>query len=163
MASHEFSIPTVWRLKAKAAAVYAILNDPREFVRWWPEVYLGVEVLREADATGKGRIVRFLTKGKLPYQLRWQAELVSSRPPDRMSIKATGDLDGRGEWRLEQQGEWLEVTFDWTVLVTQPWMVLLSPLLKPIFVWNHRWAMQRGFEGLQREVIRRAGAGIPVS
>ena len=57
MAAHEFSIPTVWRLKAKAANVYAILNDPDEFVRWWPEVYLGVEVLREADASGKGRIV----------------------------------------------------------------------------------------------------------
>jgi polyketide cyclase/dehydrase/lipid transport protein len=163
MASHEFSIPTVWRLKAKAADVYTILNDPEEFVRWWPEVYLGVEVLRESDATGKGRIVKFVTKGKLPYHLSWQAELVGCRPPDRMSIRATGDLDGRGEWRLDQQGEWLEISYDWTVVVRQLWMVLLSPILKPVFVWNHRWAMQRGFEGLQREVARRSGLGIPVS
>ena len=104
MAAHEFSIPTVWRLKAAAADVYAILNDPEEFARWWPDVYLGVEVLREADIAGKGRIVRFLTKGKLPYRLRWQAEVLSSQAPNRMSIRATGDLDGRGEWRLYAAG-----------------------------------------------------------
>jgi hypothetical protein len=56
LATHEFSIPTVWRLEARAEDVYAILNDPAEFVRWWPEVYLRVEVLREADVDGGGRV-----------------------------------------------------------------------------------------------------------
>jgi hypothetical protein len=73
-----------------------------------------------------------------------------------MSVRARGDLDGRGEWRFRQDGEWVVATYDWTVLAAKPWMAVLAPLLKPVFAWNHRWAMQRGFEGLERELERRA-------
>jgi hypothetical protein len=31
-------------------------------------------------------------------------------------------------------------------------------LLRPVFAWNHRWAMQRGFEGLHRELARKVHA-----
>ena len=68
-------------------------------------------------------------------------------------VKA-GDLAGRGEWRLRQDGDWAEAHYDWTVLVTQPWMVAFAPLLKLVFVANHRWAMQRGLESLRRELAQ---------
>jgi hypothetical protein len=44
------------------------------------------------------------------------------------------------------------------VFVTKPWMVVLTPLLRPVFVANHLWAMQRGLEGLQRELARRGAS-----
>ena len=72
-----------------------------------------------------------------------------------MSIRARGDLDGRGEWELRQEGDWVKVSYDWTVLVTKPWMIVCAPLLRPVFVWNHKWAMQRGLEGLRRELASR--------
>ena len=46
----------------------------------------------------------------------------------------------------------MDIRYDWTVYVTKPWMVVLAPLLRPVFAANHRWAMARGFEGLQREL-----------
>jgi hypothetical protein len=56
-------------------------------------------------------------------------------------------------WRV-RGADWAEAHYDWTVLVTQPWMVAFAPLLKPVFVANHRWAMQRGLEGLRRELAQ---------
>lgn len=152
MQPREFYIPTRWRIRGKAEQVYDVLSKPREFTRWWPEVYLAVSVLLPGDANGVGRVVELRTKGKLPYVLRWQAEMIAADRPRRMAIRARGDLDGRGEWKLEQDGDWVVITYDWIVLATKPWMILFAPLLRPVFVWNHKWAMQRGFEGLQREL-----------
>jgi uncharacterized protein YndB with AHSA1/START domain len=156
MQPKEFYIPTTWRIKGRVEQVYDLLSKPREFPRWWPEVYLDVTEVKAGDANGVGRVVALRTKGKLPYELHWQAEMTAAQKPHRMSVRARGDLDGRGEWRFEQDGDHVVVTYDWTVLATKPWMIYLAPLLKPVFVWNHKWAMQRGFEGLERELARRA-------
>jgi hypothetical protein len=154
MKSREFHIPTTWRVRASAARVFDVLSKPHDFVRWWPDVYLTVREVKAGDETGVGRVVDLHTKGWLPYRLNWQAEVVAIDKPQSMSLRAGGDLEGHGEWRIEQHGEWTEARYDWTVLVTQPWMVALAPLLKPVFVANHRWAMRRGLEGLQRELER---------
>lgn len=156
MQPKEFYIPTTWRIKATVEQVYDVLSRPREFPRWWPEVYLAVDEIRPGDADGVGRIIALRTKGRLPYELHWQAEMTAADKPHGMSIRARGDLDGHGEWRFRQDGEWTVATYDWTVLATKPWMIVLAPLLERVFVWNHQWAMQRGFEGLTRELARGA-------
>jgi hypothetical protein len=158
MQPREFYIPTEWRIKGTAAQVYDVLAKPREFPRWWPEVYLAVTELKPGDANGVGRVVALRTKGKLPYVLSWQAEMIAADRPHRASIRARGDLEGRGEWEFRQDGDWVAIRYDWTVLATKPWMVWLAPLLEPVFVWNHRWAMRRGLEGLQRELARLAAS-----
>jgi len=154
MRSREFHIPTTWRVEARVAHVFDVLSRPQEFVRWWPEVYLGVREVKPGDESGLGRVVDLHTKGWLPYELRWQAEVVAIAKPRSISLRARGDLEGRGEWRLSQDGGWTVASYDWTVLVTQPWMIALAPLLKPAFVANHLWAMRRGLEGLRRELAR---------
>jgi hypothetical protein len=156
MQPQELHLPTIWRIKGTVEQVYDVLSRPRDFPRWWPEVYLEVNELKAGNADGVGRVVALRTKGKLPYELNWQAEMTAAEKPHRMSVRARGDLDGRGEWRFRQDGEWVVATYDWTVLAAKPWMAVLAPLLKPVFAWNHRWAMQRGFEGLERELERRA-------
>jgi hypothetical protein len=150
----QFHIPTSWRVRGSVEEVYDVLSKPLEFVRWWPEVYLDVREIRPGDANGVGRIMKLQTKGWLPYRLNWQAEVLAIDKPRSMSVLARGDLDGRGEWRFAQDGEFVDVHYDWTVFVTQPWMVVLTPLLRPVFVANHLWAMRRGFEGLERELAR---------
>jgi polyketide cyclase/dehydrase/lipid transport protein len=155
MKPQELFIPTTWRIKGSDAEVYEILSKPLEFVRWWSDVYLAVREVKPGDADGVGRVVEMTTKGKLPYTLRWQAEMTAADKPRRMSIRARGDLEGGGEWEFRQEGESVLVTYGWTVLATKPWMIHLAPLLNPVFIWNHRWAMQRGLEGLQRELARR--------
>ena len=157
MKSREFHIPTTWRVRGSAARVFDVLSKPLDFVRWWPDVYLAVREVKAGDASGLGRVVDLHTKGWLPYRLSWEAEVVAIDKPRSMSLRARGDLEGRGEWRLRQEGEWTDALYDWTVIVTKPWMVALAPLLEPVFVANHRWAMRRGLEGLQRELAGGAG------
>jgi hypothetical protein len=87
--------------------------------------------------------------------VRWWPEVAIDKPQS-MSLRARGDLEGYGEWRLRQEGDWTDAQYDWTVIVTKRWMVALAPLLEPVFVANHRWAMRRGLEGLERELAGRA-------
>jgi hypothetical protein len=155
MQPQQFHIPTTWRVRGTLEQVYDVLSRPRDFPRWWHEVYLEVTELAPGDANGVGRVVALRTKGKLPYELRWQAEMTAAQKPHRMSVRARGDLEGRGEWQLRQDGDSVVVNYDWTVLATKKWMKALAFLLNPVFVWNHRWAMQRGLEGLVRELARR--------
>lgn len=58
-------------------------------------------------------------------------------------------------WSLTQNGPIAEVEYDWHVNAERPIPKMMSPLLAPIFAWNHRWAMNKGEDGLRREIVRR--------
>jgi hypothetical protein len=155
--AHEFRIVTAWRVQATAHEVAAVLTDAEALTRWWGQVYLTVAVIAPGDAAGIGRKVSVLSKGWLPYRIRWTGELVVADMPRSWSIRATGDLNGMGVWTLTEAAGWTEAVYDWRVSADRPLFRLLSPILSPVFAWNHRWAMARGEEGLQREVVRRRG------
>jgi hypothetical protein len=40
------------------------------------------------------------------------------------------------------------VRYDWIVDTTKRWMILLAPVARPLFAWNHHAVMRRGQEGL---------------
>lgn len=153
--AHEFGIVTPWRLQATAEEVAAVLTDAAALPHWWGQVYLSVAVVAPGDAAGIGRKVSVLSKGWLPYRIRWTAELVAADLPLHWTIRATGDLNGAGVWTLAEAGGWTEALYDWRVSADRPLFRLLAPILAPVFAWNHRWAMARGEEGLRRELIRR--------
>ena len=97
-----------------------------------------------------------LTRGWLPYKLRWESCCTESEPPRRLAITASGDFNGVGVWTLEQDGGFVNATFDWRLTADKPLLRYLSFLFKPIFAANHRWAMARGEESLKRELVRRS-------
>jgi hypothetical protein len=111
--------------------------------------------------------VRLLTKGWLPYALRWEFVVTESRYPLGLTIEALGDFVGRGVWTFAQDGPTVRVTYDWRIRAEKPLLKTLSPLLRPIFEANHRWAMAQGETSLELELARRratsesARAGIP--
>lgn len=152
---NEFSLSSVWRVDATVGEVAAILTDPLHLPDWWGEVYLSTKITSPGDNTGIGRQVAVHSKGRLPYDLNWTATLVESAMPDRWKITATGDLTGWGEWILTQNGPVVDARYDWHVTADKPILRLLSPLLAPVFAWNHRWAMAKGEEGMRRELVRR--------
>ena len=156
--ANEFRIVTRWEVEATIAEVTAILLDAERFPDWWGDVYLGVKTLEQGDADGVGGRVAAHSKGWLPYRLNWVGTLTESRSPHGWSIAATGDLEGRGVWALTQSGPVAVIDYDWRVLAEKPVLRALSPILSPVFAWNHRWAMARGLDGLKREVIRRRDA-----
>jgi len=153
-----FSLRTDWLVSGSIEDVATILSEAERFPDWWPDVYLSVRVVEPGGPDGVGRRVALHTRGWLPYTLRWQGTLVEDRRPHGWTIEATGDLVGRGVWRLEQRGDLAAVRYDWQVAVEKPLLRPLTPILRPVYAANHRWAMARGLEGLNRELARRAGA-----
>ena len=153
--STRFRLTSDWRVDGTIEAVAEVLGDVERLPDWWGDVYLSVEVLAEGDADGLGRRVAFHSKGWLPYTLEWTGEVVAADPPHGWTIEATGDLVGCGQWTLRQKGPLAEVGYVWEVEITQAWMRVLAPILKPVFAANHRWAMARGEAGLKRELARR--------
>ena len=145
---------TRWRVQATAEEAFAIISDPLEYPRWWPEVYLATADLLPGHPGGVGRRVRLHTRGWLPYTLRWESTVTEVSRPHRLEIRASGDFNGRGIWSLVEDGEFCDITFDWKLVAEKRLLAALSFALRPAFEANHRWAMARGEEGLRLELAR---------
>lgn len=155
MATNDYQFRTEWYVTAPREVLFDILREAAEFPRWWPEVYLKATSTRSGRSDHIGDRVELLTKGRLPYHLRWTAEVLDLERPEMIEITASGDFVGRGIWHLESQGEQTYITFDWRIRADKPLLRWFSPLLKPIFEWNHRWAMSKGLPRLRQEAARR--------
>ena len=70
MTANEYHFITTWRVESTPEEVSAILGNGPDLARWWPSVYLDVEVLETGDERGVGTVVGLYTKGYLPYTLR---------------------------------------------------------------------------------------------
>ena len=156
MSANEYHFITHWRVQGDVKEVADVLSDAPDLARWWPAVYLEVEETKPGDDEGIGKEVSLYTKGWLPYTLRWQFRVTESNYPHGFTLEAWGDFEGRGEWTLEQDGSWVNVTYDWRLQAEKPLLRRLSFLLRPIFEKNHLWAMARGEESLRLELARRA-------
>jgi hypothetical protein len=161
--SSDYAFVTVWRVPGTVAEVKAVLSDGRTLPRWWPSVYLSVAPRERGDADGVGSVTDLHTKGWLPYTLRWTVTITEPITDAGFALSAAGDLIGTGRWTFVQDGPEVVITYDWRVRATKPLLRRCSPVLRPAFEANHRWAMARGEESLRLELRRRRaamGAGL---
>ncbi len=156
MATNDYHFITHWHLpNTTVQEISAILGNGPDLARWWPSVYLAVKELEPGDPqTGVGKVIDLYTKGWLPYTLRWQFRVTDSHSHG-FSLEAWGDFVGRGIWTFEQEGDAVNVTYNWKVSAGKPLLRNLSWLLKPVFSANHHWAMRMGYESLLIELARR--------
>ena len=152
----EYHFITHWRVRGTIKEVSDVLDDPLQLPRWWPSVYLDVKELAAGDPeTHVGRVIDLYTKGWLPYTLRWRFTVTESRPPHGFTLVAEGDFVGSGVWTFEQDAEFAKVQYDWRIAAAKPLLRIGTPVFRPIFGANHRWAMARGEESLDLELRRR--------
>lgn len=159
MASNDYQFISQWRVEGTVEEVFEILINARDRVRWWPEVFLDVREIKPGDEYGVGQVVRLHTRGRLPYTLRWNFRVTESRYPHGFTLQAWGDFVGRGTWSFQQDGPWVNITYDWNIRADKPLLRYLSILLRPLFAANHRWAMAKGEQSLRLELARRHGKG----
>lgn len=155
---NRYHFVTEWRVEGTCGEVADVLGDPVGLARWWPSVYLDVEEIEPPKPSGIGRRVRLFTKGWLPYTLQWEFVVTESRYPFGFAIEATGDFVGRGVWTFGQEGPIVTITYDWSILAEKPLLKLFTPVLRPVFEANHRWAMAQGETSLKLELARRRAA-----
>ena len=151
----DYQFRTVWRVPGNVGEVATVLTDPAALTRWWPSVYVAVVPVSEGRPDGVGRSVELLTRGWLPYTLRWTLTITETATAAGFALAATGDLVGTGRWRFAQDGPEVVVTYDWRVHASKPLLRRLSWLLRPAFEANHHWAMRRGERSLALELRRR--------
>lgn len=152
--SNNYHFTDRWRVEGTVAEVFEILEDTESLGRWWLSVYFDVKLLEPSKEGGTGRRISLKATGWLPYVLSLQF-ITTEKREDGFTVKATGELEGVGIWHFEQDGDFVNVTFDWTVIANKPIIEKLSFLLKPIFRSNHNWTMRRGEESLKLELLRR--------
>jgi hypothetical protein len=157
--SNRYSFVTRWRVEGTPEEVFDLISRSVDYPRWWPSVWLRVEVLEPGDEQGVGRRVRVLSKGFLPYRLRWTATTTEVERPRHLALRATGDFEGTGRWEITEHGGQTEAEYYWSIEANKPLLRYLSFMLRPLFEANHRWAMARGGESLRRELTRRRAGG----
>jgi Polyketide cyclase / dehydrase and lipid transport len=151
----DYEFRTVWRVAGTVDEVRDVLADGSSLPRWWPAVYLSIDIVREGDESGLGGEIALFTKGWLPYTLRWTLRVTEPITTTGYALTADGDLIGTGRWTFEQDGPETVITYDWCVSASKPLLRRLTWLLRPMFAANHRWAMARGEESLRLELRRR--------
>jgi hypothetical protein len=160
-ASNDYSFQTRWRIEATREEVFALIDDVAGYPRWWPAVWLKIDKVASGDENGVGATFQLLTKGWLPYLIRWQSRTTAKRFPERLALVAEGDFVGTGVWHFTQDGPFVDMVYDWNLRADKPLLRRLSFILKPIFSANHNWAMHKGLESLKLELARRrAGTDV---
>lgn len=159
MVRNSYHFVSDWRVRGDIDVVAGILADPVSLPRWWPSVYLSAEQVDAEDPDKTGPSIRLRTRGRLPYILHWSFRVTEITMPHRLALEAWGDFEGQGVWTLRQDGPMVALTYDWHVRANKPLLRRISWLLRPLFSWNHCWAMAQGEESLRRELARRDAAG----
>src|SRR5215471_7350506 len=149
---NDYHFVTQWRVPGTIDEVSEILERAEDLPRWWPSVYLDVKEIEPGQPNGIGKVVCLYTKGWLPYALRWQFRVTESNKPNGFALEAFGDFQGRGIWTFQQEGECVNVWYDWRIKAVKPLIRAFSFMLKPVFSANHRWAMAMGEKSLVLEL-----------
>jgi uncharacterized protein YndB with AHSA1/START domain len=131
---------------ASVEEVYDVIGEQLEYPSWWGNVFLSVT--GDDGPPRPGRRASIVSKGFLPYKLRWDTEIVEVERPRRILMTLSGDFEGSGEWKLEDADGGTSATLDWRPAVEKPFVKELTPVLRPLFRANHKWAMRRGQEGI---------------
>jgi hypothetical protein len=153
---NEYRFVDRWFVRAALDDTYELVGDTVGYPGWWGDVFLSVE--GDDGPPRPGRHVEIVSRGFLPYRLRWEAEVVEVEAPRRFDFTMTGDFVGGGRWTFEPAEGGTDAIFDFRPRVEKPGVKQLSPLLKPVFRWNHRWAMTHGERGVNALLDRRGTA-----
>jgi hypothetical protein len=145
MASNRYHFEDHWDVPFPIEDVWDVLSRAREFPLWWKGVYLSAIPLDGDGEPKVGARVAALARGWLPYKLRFTIETTALKKPELIAFKASGDFQtDESRWLLTRNGSGTHVVLDWNPKVEKPLVKWLSPLLNPVFKWNHQWTMMRG-------------------
>ena len=149
MASYRFL--TAWLVEAPIDPVWDAIHDAERWPEWWPGVVSVVEV-EPGDENKLGSVSRQRWRSRLPYAIEFESRTTLVERPWLIEGITTGELEGRGRWRLFERAGTTAVLYQWDVATTRRWMNVLAPAFRPAFRWNHDAVMRRGGEGLARRV-----------
>jgi uncharacterized protein YndB with AHSA1/START domain len=154
----EYVFVNEWDVDAPQEQVFDALADGRTYPEWWTPTYLEVETDGPPEP---GRVARQRFKGTLPIVLATTTRLTRVDRPNLVEADVGGDLRGNAMWTLTSLGGTVHVRFDFRVFADRPFLRYLTPILRPLFRWNHRTAMANAVRNLEPYARRQAGLVRP--
>ena len=151
----EYAFVDEWDVRAPLESVFDTLADGRTYPEWWTPVYKSV-VADGPPRLGGTSSQRF--KGKLPYTLNTRSTITRLERPHLIAADVVGDLSGHGLWTLSVHRDLTHVRLDWVVRADRPLIRMLTPIARPLFRWNHTYAIARAMDGLEPYAQRVAAA-----
>lgn len=142
----DYAFVDEWDVAAPPEAVFEALADARTYPTWWTPTYVAVE---SDGPPAVGRASRQKFKGALPYTLSTVSTVVRLDRPREFEVSVVGDLRGTGIWTLTPTEEGVHVRFDWRVHADRSFLRVLTPVLRPLFRWNHNVAIKQAMAGLE--------------
>jgi uncharacterized protein YndB with AHSA1/START domain len=131
-----------WFVPHPIEPVYELMSDVYRYPEWWGDVW--VSASGHAGAPSPGTRTQVVAHGYLPYKLRYAFECVAVDAPHRVDSILHGDFEGTATLSFEEVEGGTSVVLDFRPLVNKAGVRQLTPLLRPLFRSNHRWAMRRG-------------------
>jgi uncharacterized protein YndB with AHSA1/START domain len=144
--AREYVFVDEWDVDAPREAVFDALADASSYPEWWKPVYITCETDGPPEV-GRRSTQHF--KGRLPYHLHTSSTITRYEPPEVLEVDVVGDLRGHGRWTVTPRDGATHVRFDWEVFADKALLRVLTPLLRPLFRWNHAWAIARARAGLE--------------
>lgn len=145
-----------WQLDCSIEHAWQLIADIRSWPQWWPEVIsVQTDDVDAGDTTTPriGSIAHIRWKTRLGYGLRLRTTTLRALPPLELEGAADGDLNGQGLWLLEPQvAGGVRITYRWDVRLSQRWMRICAPLLRPLFAWNHFTIMRSGARAMAQRI-----------
>lgn len=146
-----FRLVSEWHLAAPPEAVWAVLEAPENWPRWWPEIRR-VQLLQAGGDDDEGAVRRTWWTSRLPYGFVIDFTTRAAERPHLLAVEANGDLVGMGRWELVAIPVGTRVRYTWQVAPHKAWMRWLAPLFAPLFAWNHHAVMKDGASGMARRL-----------
>jgi uncharacterized protein YndB with AHSA1/START domain len=142
----EYLFVDEWDVAASQERVFDALADARTYPDWWTPIY------KEVRSDGPPEVGRASTQrfsAKLPYTLETVSTIASMDRPNTFEVDVVGDLRGHGAWALTSRDGKVHVRFDWRVHADRALLRYLTPLLRPVFRWNHNEAIKAAMKNLE--------------
>jgi quercetin dioxygenase-like cupin family protein len=135
--------------------VWQLVAEPATYPSWWRQ-YPSVRRLNALQGVGALWQMQIQFQANLPYRLRFTLELVRSEKRQEIEWRAQGDLTGQVGFTLEETLAGTRVTYRSDLRTRKLTLNTISPLVKPLFDWNHKLMMRSAEADLRTELARRS-------
>jgi hypothetical protein len=152
----EYRFVDEWFVPMQIEQAYDVLGDPLRYPEWWPEAF--PQASGDPGPPKPGNRVAVVSRGFLPYRLRWTLTCVAVDRPHTIDAEMSGDFVGTSSWTFAEVDGGTRAVLDFRPAVAKPLVRRLSLLLRPLFRANHRWAMARGQEAIRRLALESAAS-----
>jgi hypothetical protein len=122
--------------------------DLQRYPSIWRD-FTSVALVR-GDGRTVGSVFSCVTRGRLPYSLRYQLEVVNYEEPRFALLRSSGDLVGTGRWEFSEPEPGVTLAaYYWDVALTRPILNLAATLGRRFLERNHTAVMERGYQALK--------------